>query len=136
MTGIGVGNHTIYAQWGAGSIVSSTINIVVNPPPTSISLSVNSTSFTMPASIIMTANASVNGYGSVGSVAFYADGNLLFTSYSSPYQYTWSGATPGNHSLTATVYNTDGATSSTPSINVAVYMPPNFVAFNNQCSKK
>ena len=133
VSGLGVGAHTIeVTDWNS----YSTITVYVNAPPTTINLSVNSTSFNMPASIVMTANASANGYGYINYVQFYGDGNLLYTSYGAPYTYTWSNAAQGNHSVSAKAYNGSSGATATASLNVSVYGTPGFIAYDNQCHLK
>ncbi|HVQ41981.1 MAG TPA: Ig-like domain-containing protein, partial [Vicinamibacterales bacterium] len=87
--------------------------------------------FTLGATIPIAANAADQD-GTVASVAFYADGQLLTTDTTSPYSFNWSTATTGSHILTAVATdNLGGPTTSAPvTISVTapvVYQPPAIV---------
>ncbi len=138
VSGLGIGSYSLVVKNydGSGGATSNTVNISVVAPPTTVSLSLNTTSINLPSSIVMTANPSANGYGYISKVQFYADGNLLYTSYG-PYTYTWNNPPQGNHSITAKAYNgQSGATATTSGINVSAYSPPGFIAYDNQCPSK
>ena len=79
------------------------------------------TVFTAPATIGMTAQASVQG-GEIARVEFYAGATMLAQDSVSPYTYTWGGVGPGTFQLSARAYDTNGvmAVSSTVAVSVQV----------------
>lgn len=58
----------------------------------------------------------------VTRVEFFLDGNLVGTSTSSPYSYTYGppATTPGSHTVTAKAYDTQGVTGTSPAVSVTV----------------
>lgn len=104
---------------GTSSIVNITVNNVSNPAPTtSITSPANGATFTAPASITITANASDNG--SVTKVDFYNGSTLLGTDTSSPYTFTWSNVAAGSYSLTSVATDNQGATGTSPVASITV----------------
>lgn len=111
---------------GNGMSTPPTPNIVLvgggqsnNPPSVSITSPSNGASYTAPASITITADAS-DSDGSVSSVAFYQNSSLLGTDYSSPYSYSWSNVSAGTYSLTAVATDNESATTTSTAITVYV----------------
>ena len=78
--------------------------------------------FTEPAAITVTANAS-DSDGSVTSVAFYASGTLIGTSATAPYGVTWTGVLAGTYQLTAVATDNAGATTTSDPVPVTVGAP-------------
>ena len=73
----------------------------INPRPTVALTSPATLSFFFqPPSIPLTAVAS-DGYGQISRVDFFADGILLGTDPSPPYEFNWPSPAPGNHTLIA-----------------------------------
>lgn len=68
---------------------------------------------TAPASITLTATASVS-CGAVTKVEFYNGGNLLGSSTASPYRIVWSNVGAGAYTLTAKAYANSAITTSAP----------------------
>ena len=70
--------------------------------------------------------AAASGGTGVTNVEFYADGNLLGSDDSTPYTWTWNGASLGDHTLTARAYDSAGnsATSTAVIIHVTNNLPP------------
>ena len=87
------------------------------PPTVAITSPAPSATFAFGAPIPITANAA-DPDGTVASVAFYADGQLLNTDTTSPFAFTWPNATAGNHTLTAVA--TDNGGQPTTSAPVAI----------------
>ncbi len=100
-------------------ITGHTVNATfANAPPT-VTLTTGTT-FTAPASIIMTATAA-DSDGTVSRVEFYNGATLLGYSTTAPYSYTWSNVAAGSYPLTAKAYDNLGAvtTSGVTTITVA-----------------
>jgi len=97
------------------------------PPAVSLSSPANNATFTAPASIAMTANAS-DPENQLTRVEFYNGPTLLGTDTAAPYSFTWPSVPVGTYSLTARAYDADGlnATSAAVSITVtaAANQPP------------
>ncbi|MBC7446438.1 MAG: T9SS type A sorting domain-containing protein [Hymenobacteraceae bacterium] len=75
--------------------------------------------YTAPATITLTATAAdVNG--TISKVDFYDGPTLLATSTTSPYTYTWTGATTGIHQLTAEATDNGGAVGSSAPVAITV----------------
>ncbi len=80
----------------------------------------NGALYLAPATLPVKANASASGVG-VNRVEFYANGNLINTDTTSPYQFDWSGVAAGTYVINAIAYDNNGAqaTSSSRTITVA-----------------
>jgi len=81
-------------------------------PSVSISAPLNGASFTAPASVAITANAS-DADGNIARVEFFNGSTKLGEDTSAPYTYTWSGVGVGTYTLTATVTDDRGGQVST-----------------------
>jgi hypothetical protein len=121
------GSYTITARAtdNSGAITtSSPVSITVNPPA-NVSPSVNITSpsnnssFTAPASITITANAS-DPDGSISNVQFYNGTTLLGSDNSAPYSFTWNNVSAGSYTLIARATDNNGAVSSSASVNITI----------------
>jgi hypothetical protein len=103
------------------------------PPTVSLTSPADGATFTAPVDITFHADAS-DSDGNITQVAFYADGGLLGTANTSPYEFTWTGAPVGPHSLTARATDDGGAVSTSATISVTVNAPagtPTTVSFQN-----
>lgn len=79
----------------------------------------------------ITANASDrDGNGTVAKVEFFANANKLGEVTSAPYIYPWSNAPLGTYSLTATVTDNAGATTTSTPVNITVGMSNQTIAFD------
>ena len=115
-----IGTHRLTAvvttYYGA-TYASSPVCIRVNNPPTvNITAPAADAVFNSPANVTITANASDTD-GTIASVAFYEDGNLLGTDTNGAdgWSCLWSNATLGSHNLTAIATDNDsGVTTSDP----------------------
>jgi hypothetical protein len=58
--------------------------------------------------------------GAITSVAFYDGATLLFTDTTSPYSYTWTGASVGAHMLTAVALDNSSTSTTSTTVNVTV----------------
>jgi hypothetical protein len=93
------------------------------PPTVSITSPTNGASFTAPANVPITANAS-DSDGSVTNVAFFDGTTLLGQTNQTPYTVTATlGA--GNHPLTAVAKDNLGLSATSAVVNVSVSGPPN-----------
>src|SRR5439155_14345936 len=80
---------------------STPVNITVNnAPAVSITSPANGATFTAPANIPISANASDDG--SVAKVEFFQGTTKLGEDTTFPYEFTWNSVPAGTHSLTAT----------------------------------
>ncbi len=91
------------------------------PPTISITSPVDNASFTSGDAITLTATAS-DADGTVASVKFYDGTTLLTTDNSSPYSYSWTGATTGTHTINAVATDNSGNTTEV-SITIKVNVP-------------
>ena len=125
---IGIDTLTAIAKDSSGNKLTSAPVVVIisksgNKPPTdSIILPLNNATFLTPSSIIINAIAADSGV-SIYKVDFYENGVLLGTSTTSPYSYTWIGATAGNYTLTVVATNTAGQSTTSAPVNIVVSNP-------------
>lgn len=101
---------------------SAAMWIIGNGPP-SIALTspASGTQAGIPASFLLRATASdVDG---VNRVEFYADNQLVNTDNAAPYEYTWSGASVGPHTVHAIAYDNRGLSARSVAANVTVSPP-------------
>ena len=88
-------------------------------PSISLTAPANNASYTAPASINITANAS-DADGSVAKVEFYNGGALIGTDNSSPYAFSWTNVAAGTYSITAKATDNLGLSTTTAAISVKV----------------
>ena len=69
---------------------------LANAPTTTLTAPIDGAQYTAPATITLTATASVNG-GTVSKVEFYNGTSLLGTATSSPFSYSWNSVAAGNY---------------------------------------
>ncbi len=101
-----------------------TITVVNNSPPTvSLTTPANDATFTAPAGITLSANASdVNG--AVTLVRFFNGNTLLGEDATAPYAYYWANAPAGSYVLTAQAQDNHGATSTSAAVHITVNSAP------------
>jgi len=99
----------------------STLYAASNLPVVSLTAPANNASYVTPATINLTATASVAG-GTITKVEFYNGTTLLGTSTSSPYSYNWTNVLAGTYKITAVATDNLGnkATSIVDTIKVNV----------------
>src|SRR6266404_4749323 len=103
---------------------SASVNITVNAPPSvSITTPSNGATFTAPANITITANAS-DSDGSISGVDFYQGTTLVGTATTSPYTISWNNVTAGGYTLTARATDNLGASSTSSPVSISVGSPP------------
>ena len=93
------------------------------PPAVSLTSPVSGGSFTGPASILLSANATDSG-GSVAKVEFFAGAAKLGETLSAPFSMVWSGVSAGTYSVTAVATDNSGAFTRSAPVSVTV-LPPN-----------
>jgi subtilisin family serine protease len=94
-----------------------------NPPPTvALTAPAAGTTYTTPASITMTAQASDNG--SIVKVAFYDGTTRLGEDTAAPYVWTRTTSVVGTHVLKAIAYDNLGASTTSATVSVTVQAPP------------
>ena len=115
------GEHVlrIYMDGGDFNVNRLTFSTPNQPPSVSITSPSNGASFTEPANITITADAS-DSDGSVFLVEFFEGTNKLGEDSSSPYQYNWNNVIEGNYSLTARATDNDAATTTSGPVSISV----------------
>ena len=123
------GNYSLsaLAVYDSGRTVGSTAASVtvtnLLPPTIALTSPANNATFTEPATISLTANATANGHA-IAKVQFYNGATLLGEDSTAPYAFTWSSVPAGSYSLKARLVYDAGATlDSTPAVNVLVAAP-------------
>ena len=111
---------------GPNAVVSGVFigpSLSVNQPPT---VSITSPSagavFALGDGIPLAATAG-DPDGTVASVAFYANGQLLHTDPSAPYAFTWATAPAGTHTLTAVATDDESQPATSAPITISVAAP-------------
>jgi len=111
--------------------VSVTVAAANQPPTVSITSPANGASYTAPATIMITANAS-DPENQLTKVEFYNGATLLGTAASAPYSFAWSSVDAGTYSLTAVTYDGGGLNTRSGAVSVTVAAnqgPPTGVVF-------
>jgi len=89
------------------------------PPAVTLTGPANGTSFTAPASISMTANAS-DPESQMARVEFYQGTTLLATDASAPYSWNWTNVPAGTYTLSASAYDAAGNRTNSSPVTVTV----------------
>jgi chitinase len=105
---------------GTSAAVSITVNGTNPAPTTSITAPANGASFTAPASVNITANASDTSPGTVAKVDFYNGTTLIGTDTSSPYSFSWTNVAAGTYALSTKATDNQGAVGTSASITITV----------------
>ena len=105
-------------------VLSKTNPLNAVNPPTVNSFTTNYSSYTAsyntPANVVMTAQATPYTGASITKVEFYNADQLVGTSTSSPYTYTWAVSTAGSYALTARAYDNSGLQTNSNVVNITV----------------
>ena len=123
--GASVGTHTLTARatdnLGAQSTTAgASITVIANSWPTvALTLPRDSQSFATGASISLSATAS-DADGTLAHVDFLADGVLVATATSAPYNATWSSASAGTHTLVASAIDDRGVNTTSTAVTIQV----------------
>jgi hypothetical protein len=89
------------------------------PPTVSISAPSAGASYTAPATVTVTADAT-DSDGSVTRVDFYAGSSLIGSDSASPFSVTWTNAPAGKHTLKAVAHDDDGASTTSAGVGITV----------------
>ena len=102
---------------------SVTVTPGANQAPTvSLTAPANGATFTAPATITVSANAS-DSDGTIAKVDFFAGTTLIGTDTTSPYSINWSNVGAGTYSLTAVATDNGAATRTSAAVSVTVNNP-------------
>jgi len=88
-------------------------------PTVTLTSPVSGASFIVPATVILTANATESG-GNIAKVDFYQGSTLLSTVTAAPYAFNWAGVPPGTYSLTAKATDFQGLTTTSTAVSITV----------------
>jgi RHS repeat-associated protein len=94
-------------------------SIAVAAPTVSQTAPSNGALYLAPATFAWKANASVSG-ATIVRVEFYANGTLIQTDTTSPYQFDWTGVAAGTYTLTAKAIDSTGASSTSAARTITV----------------
>jgi regulation of enolase protein 1 (concanavalin A-like superfamily) len=89
------------------------------PPVVSIAAPAGGASFTAPANITVTVQAS-DPNGTVAKVELYNGTTLLGTDTTSPYSFSWTNVAAGSYTLKAIAYDNTGASTTSATVSVTV----------------
>jgi glucose/arabinose dehydrogenase len=92
------------------------------PPSVSLTGPANGATYTAPAAITFSANAS-DPDGSIQRVEFYNGATKVGEDISAPYTYNWTNVPAGNYQLSARAFDSGGASASSASVTVTVGAP-------------
>jgi hypothetical protein len=92
-------------------------------PAVSITSPANGTSFTAPATVTITANAS-DSDGTVAKVEFLSGSTVLGLDTTSPFSFTWANVPAGTYTLTARATDSAGLTATSAAVTVTVSALP------------
>jgi chitodextrinase/regulation of enolase protein 1 (concanavalin A-like superfamily) len=113
-------SSTLHIRHDNGSNVQIVSGTPGNFPPTvSLTSPASGASYTEPASITLSADASDTD-GTVAKVDFYNGSTLLGTSTSAPYSFNWTSVPAGSYSLTAKATDNLGAVTASNAASVTV----------------
>jgi RHS repeat-associated protein len=102
------------------STASASVTIRVNAPPAvSLTSPANGVSFTAPATIQLTANAS-DSDGTIARVDFFQGTTTIGSVTTVPYTFSWTNVAQGPYALTAVATDNDGAMTTSDVVNIAV----------------
>ena len=111
------------ARSAALSVTPGEPPIPPTPPTVSLSSPVDGTSYRLGDPIRLVATAS-DADGSVSRVEFYWGLTRLGQDTTAPYEYTWSAAPVGSHTLTAVAFDNTGASTTSAAVVVTVSQGP------------
>ena len=124
---VAAGAYTLTAKAtdnSGASTTSAAVSIAVNaapnqPPTVSITSPANGSTFTAPATVTLTANAS-DPDGSVSKVEFFQGATLVGTDSGSPYSVAWNNVPAGTYTLTAKATDNLGAVTTSVGVQITV----------------
>src|SRR5712692_7408489 len=77
-------------------------------PTVSMTAPANGNLYLAPGTLAVKANALASGVG-INRVEFYANGNLIQTDTTTPYQFDWTGVAAGTYAISAKAIDNNGA---------------------------
>jgi GH18 family chitinase len=126
---VAAGNYSITAKAydnlnavtssGAVSVSVQTATPVSQPPVISLTSPANGTTYSAPASITISANAT-SASATISKVEFYFGSTLLNSDYTAPYSFVWSNVAAGTYSVYARAYDNYNAVTTTTQVTVTV----------------
>ena len=123
------GTHVLTAEAAdtAGNRATSpevTVHVAIpnGPPAVAITAPVEGATFTAPAAITVTADATDPDDG-VSRVDFYAGTTLIGSDAAAPYGVTWNDVPAGSYALTAVAHDASGASATSPVRSVVISDP-------------
>jgi fibronectin type 3 domain-containing protein len=123
VTGLANGTtyHFIVTATNANGTSGNSASVSARPGTPSVALTSPgaSSSYTAPASIVVSANAS-DVDGTVSKVEFFANGGLINTDTAAPYTYNYTGVAAGSYTFTAVVTDNSSLTATSAPVTVAV----------------
>jgi YVTN family beta-propeller protein len=102
-----------------GANLSPWVNNTNAAPSVSISAPANNASFTAPATINISANAS-DGDGTISRVEFFNGATKLGEDTTAPYTFAWTNVVAGNYAIAAKATDNLGAATTSAAVNVTV----------------
>lgn len=93
-----------------------------NPPSVNITSPSTGATFTAPANITISANAS-DSDGSITKVEFYSGSTKLGEDTSSPFNFIWNNVSAGSYTITAKATDNSGAATTSTGISITVNAP-------------
>jgi RHS repeat-associated protein len=123
VTGLAAGTYSFTAvatdnQNGTGS--SAAVNVVVNAiPNVSITSPAGGATFTAGSVVPISTNAA-DSDGTISRVELYANGTLIATLTSAPYNFNWVGVAVGTYALTAKAVDNDNGETTSAGVSITV----------------
>ncbi|MER2998426.1 Ig-like domain-containing protein [Pontibacter populi] len=131
-TNVAAGNYSITAiatDDKNATTTSAKVDVLVNAvanqlPVVSISAPVNGATFTAPATVAITANATDDD-GTIVKVEFFNGETKLGEDATSPYEFSWPSVTAGNYSIIAKATDNKDAVTASDAVSFTVNAPIN-----------
>jgi RHS repeat-associated protein len=96
------------------------ITVKTGPPAIELITPTNGQTYTAPASVTLTANATPAAGTTLSRVEYYRGSTRIGSATTAPYTVTWSNAGAGNYSVTAKATDNKGGTSTSPARSITV----------------
>ncbi len=122
----GFGNDP--TNWAALGATAGLPNVITQPPAVSLLTPTNGSTFLRTAAVTLTATAS-DPDGTVASVEFYSDAQIIGIVSNAPYRMTWSNPTLGAHQVKAVAVDNLGARGVSVEVGITVFSPPPVVSW-------
>lgn len=125
-TGVGVGTYALTARAvdaaglaATSAAASVTVGAANSAPTVSLTAPAANATFTAPANITLTANAT-DADNNLARVEFYQGATKLGEDTTAPYSFTWSNVSAGAYSLTARAIDTANLSATSAAVNITV----------------